>query len=125
VVDHDHPAPGQCAGEGDRAGQRREHRLAHRAQQVDAAVAGAVGAVGQVEAADHHGLGLQRPDAHRIGGTGQRERGREQECGQGSHADTLAAGADGCRPTSASLWTNRRVVAAVDDSRTAPGVDYS
>ena len=97
-----------------------------RAEQVDAAVAGAVGRVGRVEGADHLGLGLERPDADRVGGDArQREGDAEQESGQGSHADTFAAGADRCRLTAASLWTNRPVVEAVDDWRTATGVDYS
>ena len=57
------PRPASGPGLGDRAGQRGQHRLAGRAEQVDAPVARAVGRVGRVEAADHLGLGLQRPDA--------------------------------------------------------------
>jgi len=38
---------------------------------------------------------------------------------------TLPGGADRGRPVGAGLWTNRRFRAAVEDSRSSTGVDYS
>jgi hypothetical protein len=126
VVDDHHPPPGQPAGEGDPAGQRGQDRLADRAEQVDAAVARAVGGGGRVEPADDRGLGLQRPDAHRIGrGAREDERGHEQGSGQGSHVSHPDDSHGPRRPATASMWTNHASGRAVHDSRTATSVDYS
>ncbi len=103
-------------------GSAAQHRLADRAEQVDPAVAGAVGRVGWVEGVDHRGLGLQRPDAHRVGrGARQGERGDEQDGGQRGHAATLTRGTHRPPSTPARLWTKRAAVEAVHDSRTAAG----
>ena len=67
VGDHDDAAARDPPHEGDLARERRAHRLAGPAQQVDAAVAGSVGRGRGVEAGDHLGGGAQRPGAHRIG----------------------------------------------------------
>ncbi len=57
VAHHDHPAPGERSGVGDRAGEGRVHGLTRPAEQVDTPVARSVGRRRRVEASDDLGLG--------------------------------------------------------------------
>ena len=83
MVDDDHAASGEQAGEGHASGERGVDPLAGGAEQVHAAVAGAPRVVGRVERLHDLGLGAQRPLADRVGVSGSAERRRRHE--QGRH----------------------------------------
>ncbi|WP_278260381.1 hypothetical protein [Nocardioides convexus] len=118
VPDHDHPAPGDAAGEGDPPRQSRADRLAGPAGEVDATVPRTPHHVRRVEPGDDLGAGVQRPDADRVvarGGTGlargstsrtDRAGHEEQE---GQEGEEAAHGAIVRRPGDVPAGTGERL----------------